>query len=161
MCKHLLVVFVAAISSLLSACAYTTATRVLPGEDPRGFIYYECKPLLVVSGSTVSAIYVKNPNKAYAVQFGEFLAKNDVNITFDKDCGVTNVQSKMDSTDVLKLIENIAAKVLPSSQKTAAGETSQSTVQIYDIVFDEAGEIISLRPLVKRSSLIDVPANPS
>jgi hypothetical protein len=146
---------------VLSACSYTTATRVLPGEDPRGFIYYECKPLLVVSGSTVSVTYVKNPSKAYAVQFGVFLAKNDVTIAFDKDCGVTSVKSTMDSTDILKLFETIADKVLPAAQKSVAGEAAQSTVQIYDIVFDDAGEIVSLRPLVNQRSLIRVPVNPS
>jgi|LNFM01.2.fsa_nt_gb hypothetical protein len=160
MLKRFLLTSTVVIVPVLAGCAYTTATRVLPGEDPRGFVYYECKPLLVVSGSTVSVTYVKNPSKAYAVQFGAFLAKNDTAITFDKDCGVTNVKSLLDSTDILKLFQTIADKVLPTAQKSVAGENGQATVQIFDIIFDDAGEIVSLRPLVNRRDLIRVPANP-
>ncbi len=147
----------------LAACAWTTSKLLLPGEEPRGFVYYECKPLLVVSGSTVSVSYVKNPSKRYSVQFGAFLAKNDVLINFDKDCGITSVKSTMDTTDVLKLIQALAEKALPaaSGQKNTVGETNQTMVQVFDVIFDDEGNIVSLRPLVKPGTLTRVPVSPT
>lgn len=149
-----------AVALMMSGCAWTTAVRVDPNApDLDGFVYYECKPLVVLSGASMDVIYVKNPSRAYAVRFGAFLAKNDVDLTFNQDCGVTNVKSKLDTTDIIALLQDALDKVAPDLQpKQVAGTANATAVQLFDVVFDQDGSIIELRPLIKsKHYLIPVP----
>jgi hypothetical protein len=143
---------------MVSGCAWTTAVRIDPNAPEHdGFVYYECKPLVVVSGATVSVQYVKNPNKAYAVRFNAFLSKNHVQITFDKDCGLTEVDSNIDTTAIIPLLQDVVGKLLPNPSP-ASGTGNNTVLQIYDVVFDDFGSVVELRPLIKSKNLVSIPA---
>ena len=147
----------AVIALMNAGCAWTTAVRVDPhAPDIDGFVYYECKPLVVVSGSSVNVQYVKNPNKAYAVRFGTFLAKNDVKLTFDRECGVTQINSNLDTTSIIPLLQDVLDKAVPDL-KPVLGAANGTYLQVYDVVFDDLGNIVELKPLIRSKNLITVP----
>lgn len=146
--------------SLNAGCAWTTA-RIIDPDDADlfgGFVYYECKPLIALTGSQISVVYVKNPNKAYAVRFGAFLAKNDVELTFDRDCGLTTVKSKIDTTDIIQLLQSALDKVAPDLNPVAGTSANSAVAQLYEIVFDDEGNIETLKPLLSQE-LVNIPQN--
>lgn len=141
---------------LNGGCAWTTAVAVDPNNPQSdGFVYYACKPLVVLSGGQISITYVKNPNRAYAVRFGAFLAKNHAQVTFNQDCGITEVDTNMDSTSIIPLLQELAKAALTTTP--VAGAPNGTVVQVYDVVFDDVGEVIELRPLIKSKQLVHVP----
>jgi hypothetical protein len=155
-----------AVLSLTTGCAWTTATPIDPHDVERpnlfgGFVYYECKPLVALSGSSITILYVKNMSRPYAVRFGAFLAKNDVKLAFDKDCGITKVESNIDTTGIIELLQSALDKALPDAKPAGGTAASGSIAQLYDIIFDEDGNIMRLRPLINpdTSRLVAVPGD--
>ena len=146
--------------TLTAGCAWTTARPIDPNNTDffGGFVYYECKPLVAVTGSQISIVYVKNPNKAYAVRFGAFLAKNDVKLTFDRDCGAPKVESNLDTTAVLQLLQSALDKVAPDLKPVAGTASSGSVAQLYEVIFDDHGDIVKLKPLLSSRTLVPIPA---
>ena len=101
-----------------AGCAYVTAQPVKPGDRINGIRIYDVKPLLVVSGDNVDAPDVPNYNRAYALRFGAFLAKND----FQAEIGnglLTSVHANMDSTAFIELLKVLAEKIPRASPARA------------------------------------------
>lgn len=144
------------LSLSLSCCAYTTAHEIDPLESYNGFKVYECKPLVAIQQSGLSVVYVPNPSKAYAIRFGAFLAKNDVEILFNKDCGISKVKSNQDSTAIIELLQSALDKIAPNAvaAKETGGNTQTTRVELYEIIFTDEGSISRLKPLLRR----DLPA---
>lgn len=148
----------------LAGCANVSAVPVKPNSPVAGIRIYDVKPLLVVSGDNVSLLMVPNYNRAYALKFSTFLAKNDFEATFQNGF-LASIKSHQDTTAValalIKLVEETAK--LGGGGKafadTAGG--SGNRFGIYDIVFDHDGNIIGLQPLVSDRTLMKVPTSGS
>jgi hypothetical protein len=138
-----------------AGCAYVTAVPVKPGDRISGVRVYDVKPLLVVSGQSTEIKIVPNYNRAYAMQFGSFLAKNDFKMTL-KDGVISQLDATLDPTEFIKLLTAIVDKVpVPGqalSEQRAAGGV-QDRFQVYDIVFDNDGNLVGLRPLIDTHDL--------
>jgi hypothetical protein len=137
-----------------AGCAYVTAVPVKPGDRISGVRVYDVRPLLVVSGASTEIKLVPNYNRAYAMQFGAFLAKNNFQM-FLKDGMITQLNADMNSTDFLTLLGKIVDKIPVgaglSDQRTAGGV--QDRFQVYDIVFDNDGNLVGLKPLIYTDEL--------
>lgn len=142
---------------LLSACAYVTAVPAPPGSDARGIRVPDIKPLLVVTGGQVEVVTVPNPNRAYAVQFGSFLAKHNLEAQFSNGF-INSIKSDQDTTafsiELLKaLTEATKAGVAISDGFSADGGSGEANdLQVYDIVFDDLGNLVALKPLIQKHS---------
>jgi hypothetical protein len=142
----------------LGACAYTDAGPVIDGTE-RGFVYPVCYPFLKVNGAEMTLLMVPNPNKQRAAQFGAFLAKNDLDVTFGT-CGPQQLKADMDATTVpVELF-----KLLTEAQKAGAlfGGADQGSgqagtlIQMFEFVFDKSGDFVGLRPLIRPQDLIRI-----
>jgi hypothetical protein len=143
---------------LASGCAYVTAQPVRPGERINGIRIYDVKPLLVVSGENVTIQMVPNYNRAYALRFGAFLAKNDFDASISNGL-LTKVTANMDSTEFIKVLTALVEKLPapkgfsgPGAPETPAG--LKDRFQVYDIVFDQEGNLVGLRPLLIQPHLL-------
>ena len=121
-----------------------------PGSDVKGIRIYDVKPLLVVAGSKAEILLVPNYNRAYALKFGAFLAKNDVTIDFSNGF-IDNLTSKQDATAFsLKFIDVLgsAAEKGVSLFEGFSGGTAgrEDSIEIYEFVFDEDGNLLEMRP---------------
>ena len=88
----------AGIGIFLGGCAYTTATPVEVGDmTTKGFRVFAPKTYLVATGSGVSTVVIPDCSKPFAVQFGTFLAKNEVTLKMTNSI-LTEVSAKEDST---------------------------------------------------------------
>jgi len=143
----------------LAGCAWTTAVAEIDGSE-RGFSYPICYPFLVVSGAKSELMMVPNPNRRRAAQFGAFLAKNDIEVTFET-CGPSTLKSKMDSTEVvLALFTTLQEAIKQPGAKlfgnpVTAGETGQS-FQVFEFVFDNEGNFVDLKPRVSPGDFVRV-----
>lgn len=145
------VLFAAAVTVMLSGCAYTFAYDIEPGQPYIGFKVPECKPLVQLDQTGLKIVLVPNPNKAYAVKFGTFLAKNDVEVEFGDSCGLKKVKSNQDSTAFIQFLTAALDKIPDAGGgPKPTGDKSVSRVELYEIVFDEDGTIQRLRPLLQR-----------
>ncbi|MET2827401.1 hypothetical protein [Mesorhizobium shangrilense] len=157
-------IFFFAFCAALSGCAYVSATPVRPGQIIDGIPIPTVKPLLVISGTQVSVLLVPNPNKTYALRFGSFLAKHDFKLDMQSGM-IASLTSNQDSTEVaIALVQTIQKAVETGhSLGSAFGGTTPTSdsgrVQVYDIVFDESGNLIGLKPLAFQSDLMKVPAS--
>lgn len=151
MLSRLAVVLLCAV--MVSGCAYTVASELEPHEPANGFKYYECKPLVVVSNAGVDIKYVPNPSKAYAVRFGTFLAKNKVVLKFRQGCGIESIESDQDSTAAIGLIQSVLDKLAPNAvaPTKTGGSAAAVRIEIYDIVFDNNGNILGLKRLLGKT----------
>jgi hypothetical protein len=141
-----------------SGCAYVTAQPVKPGDRINGIRIYDVKPLLVVTGETVSLQYVPNYNRAYALRFGAFLAKNDFQAQMSNGL-LTSVHANMDTTAIIELLKALAAKIpegFSGAGTPAAKGGIKDRFQVYEIVFDDDGNLVGLRPLLLESQLLRV-----
>lgn len=137
--------------------AYVTAVPVTPGSTVRGVRIYDVKPILIVNGETYEIKTVPNYNRAYALRFGAFLAKNEVKVTL-KDGIPSQIDANMDTTAVIELLKQALDKIpqtLSGPAEQARGGI-QDRFQVFDFVFDEMGELQGLRPLVNESDLLRV-----
>lgn len=147
-------------AGLGSGCAYVTAQPVKPGDRINGIRIYDVKPLLVVSGDNVTIQMVPNYNRAYALRFGAFLAKNDFDASISNGL-LTKVTANMDSTEFIKVITALVEKLPtpkgfsgPNAPETPGG--IKDRFQVYDIVFDDDGNLIGLQPLLVAPNLLHV-----
>lgn len=142
----------------LGSCAYVTAVPVKPNSKVHGIRVYDVKPLLVVSGTGTEVIMVPNYNRGYALQFGAFLARNNFSAAI-KDGMLTNVAADLDPSEFVKLLGTLASK-LPSPGKSLSGQGEQASggvqdrYQVYDIVFDDDGNLVALKPLIFTHDLL-------
>ncbi|MEW9807207.1 hypothetical protein [Mesorhizobium marinum] len=139
-------------------CAYVTAQPVRPGEQTGGIRIYDVKPLLVVSGENVTVQMVPNYNRAYALRFGAFLAKNHFQAAMTNGV-LTSVNANMDSTAFIDLLKVLAEKVPEGFSGRGQAATPggiKDRFQVYDIVFDDAGNLVGLRPLLIEPHLLRV-----
>ena len=141
-----------------SGCAYVTAQPVKPGDKINGIRIYDVKPLLVISGENVTLQFVPNYNRAYALRFGAFLAKNDFQAAVSNGI-LTSVHANMDSTAFIELLKVLAQKV-PEGFSGQGGAATPGGIkdrfQVYDIVFDDAGNLVGLKPLLIEQNLLKV-----
>lgn len=151
----------AALAATLGGCAYVTAVPAPPGSNVSGIRIYDHKPLLIVNGENVTVEMVPNYNRAYALQFGAFLAKNNFEASIANG-QITNVKANMDSTEFIKVLTALIEKLPAPGQgfsgpapKTPSGGI-QDRFQVYDIVFDNDGNLVGLRPLVSQADLLHV-----
>lgn len=139
------------VAGLGAGCAYVTAQPVKPGDRINGIRIYDVKPLLVVSGESVSLQFVPNYNRAYALRFGAFLAKNDFQAAMSNGV-LTSVHANMDTTAIIELLKTLADKIpVGPAGANAAARTAggvKDRFQVYDIVFDDDGNLVALRPLL-------------
>src|SRR6266849_5128356 len=134
----------------LAACAYATAVPVDYNSNKDGFRVYDVKPILIVNGAAISIELIPNYNKAYAVQFGAFLAKQDFTLDIQKGF-ITKLDSKQDATAIIPFIVDLVKNIAPGLPKAMSGEAPggiQDRFQVYEFVFDDNGSLIALRPLV-------------
>lgn len=142
----------------LSGCAYVTAVPAPPGSEVEGIRVPGFKPLLVVTGGQVQLLTVPNPNREYALRFGSFLAEHKFEAEFSNGF-INKVSSDQDSTAVaIQLLTSLteAAKAgvgLFDGFSDRAGSGAATDLQIYDIVFDEEGNLVELRPLITKAGI--------
>lgn len=144
----------------VSGCAYVTAVPVKPGSNVSGIRIYDVKPILIVNGQTAQIEMVPNYNRAYALQFGAFLAKNDFQATINNGL-ISQVHANMDSTDFIKFLSDILKTVNGGQGLSAPGQPNpaggvENRFQVFDIVFDDQGNLVGLRPLVIQADLLHV-----
>lgn len=136
-----------AASLVCGGCAYTNVVPVDPHDQiTQGFRVYDSKPILIV-GQSLEIKFVPNYSKAYAVQFGAFLSKNDFSIQVDNGV-VKQLDSKLDTTGIIELLKTVVEKTLPTvvgAPSGSGGIQTVTSVQIYDFVFDDEGNLIALR----------------
>lgn len=146
-------------AGVAGGCAYVTAQPVKPGDRINGIRIYDVKPLLVVSGANVTIQMVPNYNRAYALRFGAFLAKNHFQASIANGL-LTTVDANMDSTAFIDLLKVLAEKIPEGFSGPEAAQTPggiEDRFQVYDIVFDDEGNLTELKPLlVSRHSLLPV-----
>ena len=136
----------------LAACAYVDTVPVGPNSDVPGIRIPAIKPLLVV-GSQVGVLLVPNPNRQLALRFWTFLAKNELTVDFQHGM-LQSLNSKQDTTPVpvafLSALGQAAAGGHNLLGAAFAAQTGggAAELQIYDIVFDDAGNLVGLRPLI-------------
>ena len=148
-----------AVCFCLAACAYATAVPVDYNSNKDGFRVYDVKPILIVNGQNISIELIPNYNKAYAVQFGAFLAKQDFTLDIQKGF-ITKLDSKQDSTAIIPLLQDIV-KGLPLGgvPKAMSGEVQggiQDRFQVSEFVFSDDGSLVGLKPLIDQSDLLRV-----
>jgi hypothetical protein len=139
----------------LGGCTTFESHRALgPNATIEGLRIPDQKPLLVVSNGVVSTIMVPNADRASAINFRTFLAKNDVTMKFSNGV-LTELTNNQDSTAALQTI----TEAIKNVDKIAAAFSAkdQGGFQVYDIVFDGNGNISRLQPLVHAADLIAVP----
>lgn len=143
----------------LAACASATAVPVSYDSSVQGFRIYDVKPILIVNGQNTSIELIPNYNKAYAVQFSAFLAKQD--FTLDVERGMLKkLDSKQDSTAAIVLLQDLLKQVAPAltgvamSGKVEGG--TENRFQVFEFVFADDGNLVGLRPLVAPRDLLNV-----
>jgi hypothetical protein len=145
---------------VLSACTGVNAVPVGPTSEVSGLRIPSVKPLLVV-GAQVQVILVPNFNRAYALQFWAFLAKHDLEAQFQNGM-LSSITSNQDSTAVpvafLAALGQAAQAAKTSLLGAFAGQATggANVFQIYDIVFDDNGNLVKLIPLISSRDLIPV-----
>jgi opacity protein-like surface antigen len=125
-----------------------------------GFRIPERKPLVVVLGGHVDVMWVCNPDKGTAMQFGSFLAKHHMVIDFNACGSPSKIDSEQDSTAIplklLEIVNAVAAKTLPGGQGVS-GTTSSSAgstpFQIFDVRFGDDSSV-QLVPLVHSGDIL-------
>ncbi|MEC3863157.1 hypothetical protein VK792_17830 [Mesobacterium sp. TK19101] len=140
------------LAACLSGCAYVTSVPVTADNaDARGLVHYEVMPVLVVSGGQANIEYLPDRNKKRVLQFGAFLAKNDMKITLREDGTLATVNSNMDATASVGGLFEIANKIveaaLPSAPAAAGSVDGAGDVRIFAFVFDDDGALVGLREL--------------
>jgi hypothetical protein len=146
---------------LVAGCAYTSAVPVAYNDTSTwGVRVYDVKPILLVYDNSTQIQFVPNYNRAYAVKFGVFLAKNDFKLALDNGT-ITEVDSKLDSTDFINLLTTIAPNLIPTppGQLSGANAGGDHLHGVYDFVFDDAGNLVGLQKLYSQPRLPPPPAD--
>jgi hypothetical protein len=152
--------FALLVASLVASCAYTDVVPVHPEDKSTwGVRVYDVKPLLLVTPAETKIIFVPNYDRAYAVRFGAFLAKNDFKIMVENGA-LKQLDSNLDSTGIIELLKTVAEKALPALLKTTGGEAqSPPPVALFEFIFDGQGNIAEVRRLALPGRLPAAPKN--
>jgi len=130
----------------LTGCAYVTAVPVKPGSKVSGIRIYDVKPILIVNGAEAQIHIVPNYNRAYALQFGAFLAKNDFQAKMTNGV-LSEVHANMDSTEFItfltELLKTVAPRALSGEGQRAPNGGIQDRFQVFDFVFDQDGNLVA------------------
>ncbi|HEY8334250.1 MAG TPA: hypothetical protein VIQ05_10710 [Tardiphaga sp.] len=147
---------------LLGGCAYVTAVPAPPDSNVQGIRFYEVKPILIVNDQEVKVEMIPNYNRAYALQFGAFLARHRMDIAFERGF-VKAMVSDQDSTAVIELAKAIVNKLPDGLGFSGPGTESGASGRfgVYEFVFSDNGDLLYLRPLIHRNDLISLPHVPS
>ncbi|PTX53859.1 hypothetical protein C8N43_3902 [Litoreibacter ponti] len=152
-----------------TACAYNYAVPITDANRKSpGIRVYGTKPLLQVSASEVKVLFVPNYNEEYALRFGAFLAKNDVNIQLGPSQTLQSITAKPDGTALVTGLLDFAKEAVKQGADDLgdalfSGRTA-GEVQVYDIIFNPDGSIRELRPLIgpdARFKSLDRPGFPT
>lgn len=108
-------------ATALAACASTTVVPVAYDSNASGFRIYDVKPILVVNGTSAEIKLIPNFNRAYAVQFNSFPAKNHTSIEIKEQATVGKIDAELDTTSVVSLLQNVAPSLLPKDLGTREG----------------------------------------
>jgi len=114
-----------AISLVVSGCAWVSVTDVSKARgSPDGLRVYTPRTYVVVSGSTVSTVTVPDCSREYAIDFGSFMSKHDVEIELESGM-VKKLTSKQDSTAVPTALIGVVNEALKAGAEVgdAFGET--------------------------------------
>jgi hypothetical protein len=162
--KMFRVVELLAVSLSLSGCAYVTAIPAPPGSNVEGIRIYESKPILIVTETATTVSLVPNYNRAYALRFGAFLAKNTMDVTWEGGF-IKEVKSDQDSTafiDLLKqAVQTFGPALTGTGHATHEGGGATSRFGVYEFVFDDEGNLTGLRPLLRERDLGRRPPKPN
>jgi hypothetical protein len=147
MCVRLHAVGVVCLLFLAGCAISNTVPVAFDDMTTRGIRVYDIKPLLFVYDNSSIIQFVPNYNRAYAVRFGAFLAKNNVNLKVDNGA-ITEFDSFLDSTDFINFLTTILPKLIPPAKGSSQpAPVNDHLVGIYDFEFDESGSLIGLRSL--------------
>lgn len=153
-----------AVALLLSGCAYVTAVPAPPGSNVEGIRIYEVKPILIVTETATTVNLVPNYNRAYALKFGAFLAKNNMDVSWEGGF-IKEVKSDEDSTAFIDLLKTAVTTFGPaltgSTHATHEGGGATSRFGVYEFIFDDAGDLVGLKPLLIERQLGARPPKPA
>lgn len=149
------------VSLSITGCASVTVKPFSKYDThTQGFRLPERKPLVVLMGGNVQVIWVCNPDKGSAMQFGSFLAKHHFVVNFDGCGSPTSVDSDQDSTAVplklLDIVNGVAERAFPSGEGKSGASTNAAgptPFQIFDVRFG-SDDSVSLVPLVHPGDLV-------
>lgn len=159
---RLILCLLAASLSAVAGCAYVSSKPVASDSKEEGLRYYEPKPLLVVSGSQASVIFVPNYSKAYALRFGTFLAKHDLTAEFQSGM-LSKITSNQDSTALSLAILATVNKALDTGKPIFSAFSDKSAdakaqkFQVFEILFDEQGNVSKLKALLVDEQMLNFP----
>lgn len=147
--RHLLVLMLVFSAA---GCAYTEVKRIAGNDtDTKGFRYYEAKPLLVVTDSTVQIVFVPNLDRAYAVRYHAFLTKHEIKLTNTEGWWLKEVHEKSDPAEFIKGLIALGQEALKAAAEAGAKAASQPVagklVGVYQFVFDGNGNIQEMKEL--------------
>lgn len=143
-------VLVGLILLLCSGCAATTAVPIAPGDrTTKGFRIYDPKPMLLVTNKSTQVFFVPSYDRAYAVRFWAFLAKNDLTLK-TADGAMTELGSHIDTTATLTLFQTLGQEALKQVDKLKAlGSNVDGTLTgkegLYEFEFDANGKFAGLK----------------
>ncbi len=149
---------------MLGGCAYVTAVPVTPDSPVEGIRIYDVKPILIVNDTSVTVQLVPNYSRPYALKFGTFLAKNDVQVDFENGF-IKTLKTDQDTTAIIELLKTVASQLFQPgggkafSAKAEGGATGR--FQVYEFVFDDLGNLVGLRPLLGGKTLMALPSKAS
>jgi hypothetical protein len=143
-----------------SGCAYVTSVPVTAeNADVEGIIHYETMPVLVVAGGQANIRYIPDRNKKRALQFGAFLAKNDLELSLRDNGTLATLKGGLDGTAVVDGLFEIANKItearLPVAPAASGTVDGAGDVRIFTFEFSNDGRLLGLREL-KNISLGEV-----
>ncbi|NBB17701.1 hypothetical protein GVN21_20260 [Caulobacter sp. SLTY] len=144
--KALVVGMVAVASVATSGCAYITAKPARP--DTPGFRVYPPKTYIVAGASGPTKLVLPDCSKPMAVQFGTFLAKQDVNLKMAEGM-LTEVDSKQDSTllasNLLTAITKMAGPEAATGKASSEGVPTESTRAFQLVEVNCDGDLLELK----------------
>jgi len=149
---------VAALALGLGACASVTAVPVDYNSSVPGVRVYDVKPILIVNGQQVAIELIPNYNKAYAMQFTAFLAKNEFTVDMERGF-IRKLDGHLDSTKFIDLLQDIVKQIPALTGKAMSGSAEggvQDRFQVYEFIFGDDGTLVGLKPLIKQRDLLRV-----
>lgn len=128
--------------TLAAGCAWTSVKPVDHADRAEpGLRIYDPKPLLVVTSESASIVYVPDFERAYRVEFGAVLSKNNVTVKTSQGT-LTDLGSQLDTTAPLTVVQNLGQTALEQLPKLKAlGADVSGTIPgqagVYELVYDK------------------------
>lgn len=144
-----------------AACAQVTGKPVTDANpDPDGLRVRPARSIVVATGAGQEVVQIADPCTEYAVQINAFLATNATVLELNDNGTLKKVDSKLDSTEALGLLEALAGKIDLASGEEKDTVTTQSQLQFYGFSCSDDGKLVMdpLTPAVTMARKIDAPA---